>query len=400
MNKKGSLANHYSKAQWRSRATTLFIVRSLEIGGAEKQMAILAEYLTKEMYPCHVFSLECHGPLMGRLTELRVPVYCGGLKEGDLSVAPWKALFAEWKLIRVVRQLRPKVVHSFLPLITFMGALAGRINRVPRVIASCRALGTHQERYPILKTLDQVAYRLSHYVTVNSQAVWDDLMSRDRMDLGKLVLIYNGIDVGPFELACQKRDELRKKLGLRDCDRVVTAIANLISYKGHKDLLYAARLVKNRIPSCTFWLVGEDRGIQANLEHAARDLGIQKDVVFMGERSDIPNVLAVTDLSVLPSHEEGFSNVILESMAAGLPVVATSVGGNSEAVMDGVTGWLVPPRNPEIMAERIVDLLRDPQKARFWGAQGRERVKTLFTIEQMVSNYLRLYEIRYFERGR
>ena len=111
----------------------------------------------------------------------------------------------------------------------------------------------------------------------------------------------------------------------------------------------------------------------------------------MGQRSDIPNVLAASDLSVLPSHEEGFSNVILESMAAGLPVVATRVGGNLEAVVDGVTGWLVPPQNPKVMAEKIVDLLKDPHKARSWGEKGKERVKRFFTVEQMVEKHLALY---------
>jgi glycosyltransferase involved in cell wall biosynthesis len=206
-----------------------------------------------------------------------------------------------------------------------------------------------------------------------------------------MVLIYNGVDGEPFELASRMRKEFRGEMGLTDLQKVVTVIANLIPYKGHHDFLKAASQVKDRIPKATFWLVGEDRGIQKDLERLSRDLRIHDCVSFMGQRSDIPNILAASDLSVLPSHEEGFSNVILESMAAGLPVIATRVGGNSEAVVDGVTGWLVPPRNPEVMAERIGDLIDDAQKARFWGERGKERVKGLFTIEQMVDKHLTLY---------
>jgi glycosyltransferase involved in cell wall biosynthesis len=264
--------------------------------------------------------------------------------------------------------------------------------RVPLVVTSRRALGNHQERHSILRPLDRISNALSHYIVVNSRAVWNDVIARDCVSSEKMVLIYNGVDGEPFELASQIREEFRREMGLSDSQKVVTVLANLIPYKGHHDLLQAVRHVKDRIPEATFWLVGEDRGIQKRLERLSRDLRIHDRVCFMGQRSDIPDVLAASDLSVLPSHEEGFSNVILESMAAGLPVVATRVGGNSEAVVDGLTGWLVPPRNAALMAEKIVDLLEDPKKSRTWGERGRERVKSLFTIEQMVENHLTLYE--------
>ena len=322
---------------------------------------------------------------------LGVPIHPGGLKAGDLSRAPWKVILAELKLFQVIKGLKPLVVHSFLPLVTFMGVLAGRVLRVPLVISSRRALGTHQERHALLRPFDLAANRLSHFVTVNSRAVWDDVVRRDHIDPGKLVLIYNGVDARPFDSASGVREKLRKHKGLDDLDKIVVVVANLIPYKGHFDFLEAARIVKDRIPGTTFCLVGEDRGIKRNLERTARDLGIHDHVKFMGQRSDTPDVLAASDLSVLPSHEEGFSNVILESMAAGLPVVATRVGGNLEAVVDGVTGWLVPPQKPKVMAEKIVDLLKDPHKARSWGEKGKERVKRFFTVEQMVEKHLALY---------
>jgi glycosyltransferase involved in cell wall biosynthesis len=139
-------------------------------------------------------------------------------------------------------------------------------------------------------------------------------------------------------------------------------------------------------------LVGEDRGIGDSLRQQASVLGIDSRVAFLGQRRDVPELLAASDLSVLASHEEGFSNVILESMAAGLPVVATDVGGNSEAIVDGETGWLVPPRNPALLAAKLVDLLKDPIRARQWGEKGKRRVKELFTLEKMVKAHLRLYE--------
>ena len=323
---------------------------------------------------------------------LGVPIHSGGLKTGDLSRAPWKVILAELRLFQIIRELKPVVVHSFLPLVTFMGALAGRVLRVPLVITSRRALGTHQERHAVLRPLDRLANRLSHFVTVNSRAVWDDVVSRDHVDPNKLVLIYNGIDARPFELASEAREELRNHRGLRDSDKVIVVVGNLIPYKGHRDFIRAASHVKKRIPEATFWLVGEDRGIQKDLERRAQDLGIHDCLVFMGRRTDIPNILAASDLLVLPSDEEGFSNVILEGMAAGLPVVATRVGGNPEAIVEGVTGWLVSPRSPKQLAAKIIDLLINPEKARSWGEQGRERIKEHFRVERMVENHLLLYQ--------
>jgi glycosyltransferase involved in cell wall biosynthesis len=156
-------------------------------------------------------------------------------------------------------------------------------------------------------------------------------------------------------------------------------------------LLQAAYLVLKQIPSAVFLLVGEDRGIEEELKKQALSLGILERVRFMGQRNDIPQLMAASDVSVLASHEEGFSNVILESMAAGLPVIVTDVGGNREAVLDGATGWLVPEKNPREMAQKLVDLLQDPERAKSWGEIGRNRVKELFTIDKMVQGHTDLY---------
>ena len=368
----------------------LLAIGSLDIGGAEKQLIALAGGLTQAGSECRVFVLNGHGKLRLHLERIHVPVI-SAWDLGDQKRRPWRTGIAQLKLIDIARHYKPDVIHAFLPLMTFMGTVAGRLCKIPLVITSRRALGTHQERYRFLRPLDLMANAWSHRVTVNSKAVWNDVVRRDHIDPRKLILIYNAVDPTPYESACLSRERMRQKLGLKPEERAVIVIANLIPYKGHHDFLKAARRVKDRIPEATFWLVGEDRGIQKDLEIEAQNLGLSESVLFMGQRSDIPSLLAASDLFVLPSHEEGFSNVILEAMAAGLPVVATEVGGNSEAVADGETGWLVPPRNPSAMAGKIVDLLSDPGKATSWGILGKGKVKKHFTIEQMVEKHLALY---------
>jgi glycosyltransferase involved in cell wall biosynthesis len=374
------------------KGTLLFVIGSCEIGGAEKQMLTLVRALQAYGFSCHVFSLQRGGALRSRFGELGVPVHSGGLQKGDIVHKPWKLLLAELRLLRLLRRIKPLVLHSFLPLVTFMGAVAGRICRVPLVITSRRSLGKYQERYRALRFFDLLANRLSHYVTVNSRSVWNDVIIRDNVDPKKLVLIYNGVDHSNFKVPREVRVKLRNKTGFTHSHKVVTVVANLIPYKGHAELLAAAAAVIDQMPSSRFWLVGKDRGMQKHLKQKARELGILNRVIFAGERSDIPNILAASDILVLPSHEEGFSNVILEAMAAGLPLVATRVGGAQEAVLDGVTGWLVQPNRPKELATKIVDLLNNPKRSKEWGERGKERVKKEFGIEKMVEEHLMLYQ--------
>ena len=372
----------------------LYVIRSLEKGGTESQLIALLRHVHRNTHQCHVFVLEPGGWHERTLNELCVSIHSGGLKPADIHRAPWKLLLSLWQLIKLIRRLRPKVVHSFLPLSTFMGAMAGRITRVPLIITSRRALATHQERYFVLKLLDRFANHWSHCVTVNSKAVWKDTIQRDDIDPSKLKLIYNGLDTKPFERAQSQRKTMRRRLRVEENELVIISVANLIPYKGHADLIQAAKQVITTIPKSRLVLVGEDRGIQRSLQNQVREMGISKRVMFLGQRDDIPELLAASDLSVLASHEEGLSNAVLESMAAGLPVVATDVGGNREAILNGVTGQLVPPKDPDRLAEKMILSLGEPSIAHTQGVEGRIRVERLFPVEKMIDAYLELYRLK------
>jgi len=373
------------------KGSVLFVIGSLNIGGAENQMVLLATHLKKRGWQCYVFTLEKQGALRSELAKHNILVRNGGMRKGDLRKAPWKIIFAMGVLLKMIFDHKPVVVHAFLPLATFLGALCGRLINVPLIITSRRALGKHQERHAFLKIPDRIANRLSHYVAVNSKAVWDDTIKRDHIDPSKLALIYNGIETSQFSEIESDREFVRRSLNIPPDDKVVITVANLIAYKGHYDLLKAVKIVSKRIANLKVLLVGEDRGIQETLMIEIAVLKIERHICFWGLRHDIPQLMAASDLSVLPSHEEGFSNVLLESMAAGLPVVATSVGGNPEAVVHGVTGWLTPPHHPAKLAEKMIDLLNNGEKSEKWGERGRALVKRKFSVERMVSKHLELY---------
>jgi glycosyltransferase involved in cell wall biosynthesis len=336
--------------------------------------------------------LEPFGSLENYLKKLKLPIYNGGyFSTKPFFIKLFLLIRAQLRLLRVIRKIRPDIIHAYLPLTNFMGSLAGRISNVPMIVTSRRALGTHQDRNRGWRIFDMASFRFSHYVTVNSKAVGNDTIKRDKGDGSRIRLIYNGLELDKFCCPNRNKRQIRESLHLDPDKKIVITVANLIPYKGHAELLEATAAVTKSFPDSLFLLVGENRGIQTDLEKLARELGIVKHVNFMGQRNDIPDLLAASDISVLPSHEEGFSNVVLESMAAGLPVVATRVGGNPEAIIDGATGWLVTPGKPEELAMKIMDMLEDPEKAEKWGEAGRRRVEQNFSCSKMVAEHKKLY---------
>ena len=138
-------------------------------------------------------------------------------------------------------------------------------------------------------------------------------------------------------------------------------------------------------------LAGRDEGLRPELEALAAKRGIAENVVFLGERSDVPRLLAAADFGLLTSHEEGFSNVVLEGMAAALPMIVTDVGGNAEAVLDGETGFVVPPSNPKAIGEAVLRLAGDRNLRKSLGDAGRKRVAEHFSMEACQNAHLELY---------
>jgi glycosyltransferase involved in cell wall biosynthesis len=169
-------------------------------------------------------------------------------------------------------------------------------------------------------------------------------------------------------------------------------VANLIPYKGHADLLDALQLARHRLPvGWRLLCAGSGAEHAESLSRMANGLGLGRQVLWLGSRSDVPDLLTASDLGLLPSHQEGFSNALLEGMAAGLPMIATNVGGNPEAICHGRTGYIVAPHSPTQLAEAIVDLAVDVGKRRRFGKRGRARVLQRFSLATCVANYDRLF---------
>lgn len=370
----------------------LFTIGSLGLGGAESQMTLLLRELSARNWQCELFVLEAQGPLRAAIEAAGVPIHDGGYHSG---AARWRkagqlarALLRLWVL---ARRVRPDVLHAFLPLTNFLGAVAGRAAGVPLVLTSRRALGTHQDRHPLWRLFDRVANALSHRVTVNSRAVGEDTVTRDAIRREKIVLIPNGMEFSRFDASAVTRSAMREHLGLGPPAQAIVAVGNLLAYKGHDDLVRALPAILDRHPRARLFLAGEDRGLEPRLRRLADSLGVLPAMAFLGRRDDIPDLLAAADVFVLPSHEEGFSNALLEAMASGLGIVATDVGGNREALDQGACGLLVPAHDPVALAGAVSRLLSNEDERAALGRRAKDSVRARYTVPAMVDAHLALY---------
>ncbi len=297
-------------------------------------------------------------------------------------------------LANEIRKNRP-LVHCFLPEAYLLGSGVGMVCGATACIMSRRSRNHYQSRHPVAATVERRLHRHMDALIGNSRAVVQDLLDEGAPP-DRVRLIYNGIDAERFAMGVERQElrrVLRDQLSVPDDRVVITCVANLFPYKGHADLLDAFPLLGAGVATrTTLLLIGRDAGSRAALEAQAARLGLSASVRFLGERNDVTDLLAASDIGVLASHEEGFSNAVLEGMAAGLPMVVTDVGGNAEAVIDGECGYVVPARAPADLALALGNLIGDADRRQAMGTAARRRVAASFSLDTCVAAYAALYE--------
>jgi glycosyltransferase involved in cell wall biosynthesis len=382
------------------RIRILFVIGTLDVGGAERQLVEMTTNLDSAFEPA-VCCLTRGGPLVSELEQAGVPVFVIGLRgvRNQRGLRQLGALFsvpgALMAFFRHLRQFRPHVVHGVLFHAYVLAAAAASLARVPVVITSRRSLSHFKRSRPLYRLVEGFANRRTDRIIANSEAVRLDTVSSEGLPQERVDVIYNGLDLRLYERpVCQTlRDALQLGEG-----PVALTLANLIPYKGHADLLEAWASVCAFEPSATLLLAGDGPARPA-LEAQARQLRLDNRVRFLGLRRDVPELLTVADLLVHPSHQEGFCNALLEAMAAGKPVVATAVGGNAEAVSDGATGYIVPARDAPELASAVLRVLGSTDRGRAMGARGKLRVGELFGREVMVRRYEATYRAALAAKG-
>jgi glycosyltransferase involved in cell wall biosynthesis len=366
----------------------VFLIGALDVGGTERQLVELASRLDKRRFSVVIYCLTSFGPLADEARERGVNVRSAELR----GLRPWThPLRLTRRIVRMARELRglePDILHAFLFHSYTIGALLSPLLRVRAFVSSRRSLGHFKANRPAALLLEKAANHFASVIVANSEAVKRDVMIGEGLESARVMVIHNGIDVTRF--AGGGGAIMRRQIDIAADARVVGVVANFISYKGHGCFLAAWRKVLAAYPQAVAILIG-DGPTRERVERLADDLRLTGSVRFLGNRLDVPMVLQAIDILVHPSEQEGFSNAILEGMAAGRPVITTDVGGNAEAVVHERTGLLVPSGDPAELAAAIERLLARPDVAQLFGAAGRQRVEREFGMDRMTSAYERLY---------
>jgi L-malate glycosyltransferase len=356
------------------------VMTSFEPGGTERQMIELIRRLDRSRWTVHVACFHAHGAWFGRVAEA-----AGSVTEFPVTsfrradVVRHLRAFVRW-----CRTHRPAIVHTTELYSNIFGLPAAALARVPIRIANRRELNPNKTAAQI--ALQRAAYTVAHQVVANSRAAAERLQ-QERVPLRKIALVPNGLDTGRFT-ARVARGRLRR----------VIIVANLRAEKGHDVLIEAARDVLQRFPDARFEIVGAGPQRESLIERV-RAREVQHAFTFLGHREDVPDRLAAADIFVLPSRSEAFPNAVVEAMAAGLPIVASAVGGIMELIADDGTGLLVPPDDPASLAARLRELMADPSRGERLGGAARREALSRYSFERMVAEFDRLYVHQLTVRG-
>lgn len=367
----------------------LHLIETVNPGGAELMMLNLIGALDRRRYTSHVVLIK-HGWLEARLREMGVPV----------TVLPLQRKL-DWRFARAVARLARRrhfdLLHSHEFTMNGYAFLAGRLARkatVATVHGNLEYLAQKRRRQWFYWW---IAGRSGPMVTV-SEELKRRLSADFKLPVERLTVIHNGVALPAAEPDAARRRELRGELGLPADATLLGVIGRLHPVKGQDVLLAALPELRARFPRVHLGIVGQ--GLQQPfLAERVRELGLTDAVTFAGYRENIREYLGAFDLIVVPSRYEGLSLLLIEAMAAGRPIVATRVGGNPEAIADGVSGLLVPPDDPAALAAAAGRILGDPELAAGLGRAARARAEESFSIAAMLAAYDELYRRKMEQRS-
>jgi glycosyltransferase involved in cell wall biosynthesis len=365
-----------------------YVIGRLAVGGAETQLVRLVNGLDRTRFRPSIVCLS-HGGELEDTVSPDVPVLAVYESRATNRLARSRVILGIRILTalgRGFRAQRPDVVHAYLPSGYFLGGLAAWLVRVPLIIASRRGL-TSVDIYGAVwwRVLATLVNRVIDVHICNSRAVREVAVANESISIERTRVIPNGIDLPQLVPPPQLPPEWQSA-GVK-----AAMVANFIGYKGHRGVLQAVARVREQHPSFRLVLIG-DGPERADVTSLALELAVTDNVVFAGRRRDAARLVQLFDFTVLGSSEEGFPNALMESMASGVPVVSTAVGGVPELVEDGIHGRLVPYGDAAAMADAMIWMIEHPQERRQMGETARRRIAEDFSTERMIASTQAVYE--------
>lgn len=356
----------------------LHIINTAEVGGGGEHLLQLTGGLRTRNVVSHI--------IVGRMGAYADRLHAAGV---PVTVIGPMGVLAPFRLARLLREQRPDLIHLHGSRAGAVGTMAVRWTGQRPVIYTAHAFAFHRKASSAFRwtmaRMEARTCRSADHVVCLTRADADAAVSLGASP-SRVTVIPNGIDVARFSIDA----DARIALGLNPAAPVVGLIGRLVPQKDPLTFVRMARLVADALPPARFLIVG-DGPLRDAVEEAVRQHDLRAQVIQTGFRDDVPALLASMDVVVLSSLWEGLPIIVLEAMAAAKPVVATALPGLNEVVVDGDTGLLVPPRDPDRLAAAVLQVLRDPQRARVMGQRGRARVSAEFSVARMVEATTAVY---------
>jgi glycosyltransferase involved in cell wall biosynthesis len=364
----------------KKKINVIHLVEELTIGGLEKILTSIVLNLDKKKYNVSVWCLKEGGFFANKLVK-------EGIDVKILHISSSRNPLSIYKLYNLLKNRKFDIIHTHAYSAGTIGRISAFLAGIPVIISHNHSVYDYYNRY--YHFVEWLLSLITDRIICISDIVNRFTHKTQRINTKKLITIHNGID-SEYTVSEKRTSGLRKELDIPADHSVICTIAHMEEHKGIKYLLESASLLLQSRNDISFLLVGEG-ALKEELKILCADLKIEENVIFTGERSDIPEILSLTDIFVLPSLREGLGLAILEAMACGKPVIATNVGGVPEIAKDGVSGILVSPKDPEALHSAMNELLGDREKLKKMGNKGKRIFSENFHSEIMINKIEELY---------
>lgn len=361
-----------------------FLSYLLDIGGIETLILELCKRLmSSQRYLPFVCTFQKNGKLQAEFDSAGVPTFV--IEKGYGT--DWRLPL---KLAGIFRREKVDIIHTHNESQWLYGGIAAKLCHLPILHTEHTAPDYHERRW---KMIERLLAMMTPQITTVSRGVARFMTEHERIPSWKIKVIYNGVEMQKYTVNIDVNKQ-KKELDVRENELIVGNVSRLVPIKDHVTLLYAFKEVSQRIPLAKLLIAG-DGPLKGELLALREKLGLHEKVNLLGFQRNIPALLKVFDVfafSSIPSIKEGLSISVLEAMASGLPVVSTGTEGTAEAVINGETGFVVPPKDVTRMAEAICKILLNRERAKSMGERGEERVRRHFNFDKMIKEYENIYD--------
>lgn len=363
------------------RLRLALVIPTLDQGGAEKQLALLASKLNRDLFETHVIALTRTGPMESVLKQAGIACHVIG-KKGKIDP------FAFLRLKKLMKSLQPDIVHTWLFAANAYGRLAASQLGIKVILGGERCVDPWKSWQEL--AIDRFLAKRSHGILTNSHAVREFYENR-KVGVGKFHVINNGIDVdATIDVPRISREEACRRLGVKPDDFLIASVGRLWPQKGYRDLFWAIELVRVARPKAVYIVIG-DGPLRQRLELYRDQLQIASNIRILGHRDDVQELMPHFDILLNGSEYEGQSNTIMEAMAHGIPVIASDIPGTSDLIVSQHSGILVPPKDTHRLATEIHNWLDNPEELSQLGKAGQLRMRNEFSVDRMVKAHEELY---------